>query len=65
LNFSVTFLGSPGLNHFCLQNCLNSSWQRLNKVLETFLRDFASYWHDSITQLRFVSWALSCWKYSH
>ncbi len=22
-----------------------------NKVLETFLRDFAPYWHDSITQL--------------
>ncbi len=24
---------------FCLQNCLNSLWNRLNKVLETFLRD--------------------------
>ncbi len=24
---------------FCLQNCLNSSWHRFNKVLETFLRD--------------------------
>ncbi len=31
--------------------CLNSSWDRLNKVLETFLRDFGPYWHDSITQL--------------
>ncbi len=36
---------------FCLQNCLNSSWHRFNKVLETFLRDFGPYWHDSITQL--------------
>ncbi len=35
----------------CLQNCLNSSWHRFNKVLETFLRDFGSYWYDSITQL--------------
>ncbi len=40
----------PGWTHFCLQNCLNSSWHRFNKVLETFLRDFGSYWHDSITQ---------------
>ncbi len=37
--------------HFCLQNCFNSSWHRFNKVLETFLRDFDPYWHDSITQL--------------
>ncbi len=29
-----------GLTPFCLQNCLNSSWHRFNKVLETFLRDF-------------------------
>ncbi len=36
---------------FCLQNCLNSSWHRFNKVLETFLRDFGPYCHDSITQL--------------
>ncbi len=28
----------PGWTHFCLQNCLNSSWHRFNKVLETFLR---------------------------
>ncbi len=32
-------------------NCLNFSWHRFNKVLETFLRDFGPYWHDSITQL--------------
>ncbi len=41
----------PGWTPFCLQNCLNSSWHRFNKVLETFLRDFGPYWHDSITQL--------------
>ncbi len=45
-----TFL-VPGWTHFCLLNCLNSSWHRFNKVLETFLRDFGPYWHDSITQL--------------
>ncbi len=31
---------------FCLQNCLNYSWHRFNKVLkgeETFLRDFGPY----------------------
>ncbi len=41
----------PDWTPFCLQNCLNSSWHRFNKVLETFLRDFGPYWHDSITQL--------------
>ncbi len=41
----------PGWTSFCLPNCLNSLWNRLNKVLETFLRDFGPYWHDSITQL--------------
>ncbi len=41
----------PGWTPFCLQNCLNSSWNRFNKVLETSLRNFGSYWHDSITQL--------------
>ncbi len=40
-----------GWTPFCLQNCLNSSRHRFNKVLETFLRDFGPYWHDSITQL--------------
>ena len=40
-----------GWSPFCLQNGLNSSWHTFNKVLETFLRDFAPYWHDSITQL--------------
>ena len=44
-----TLLG-PGLDPFCLQNCLNSSWHRFNKALETFLRDFP-YFHESITQL--------------
>ncbi len=39
----------PGWTPFFLQNCLNSSWHRFNKVLETFLRDFGPYWHDSIT----------------
>ncbi len=41
----------PGWTPFCLQNCLNYSWHRFNKVLETFLRDFGPYWHDSIMQL--------------
>ncbi len=40
----------PGWTPFCLQNCLNSSWHRFNKVLETLLRDFGPYWYDSITQ---------------
>ncbi len=31
---------STGLDPLFLQNCLNSSWHRFNKVLETFLRDF-------------------------
>ncbi len=44
-----TFL-VPDWTPFSLQNCLNSSWHRFNKVLETFLRDFGPYWHDSITQ---------------
>ncbi len=41
----------PGWTPFWLQNYLNSSWHRFNKVLETFLRDFGPYWHDSIKQL--------------
>ncbi len=41
-----------GWTHFCLQNCLNSSWHRFNKVLETFFSDFGPYRHDSITQLQ-------------
>ncbi len=41
----------PGWTPFCLQNCLNSSWHRFNKVLETLLWDFGPYWHDRITQL--------------
>ncbi len=48
----------PGWTPFCLQNCLNSSWHRFNKVLETFLRDFGPYWHDSITQLLQICWLL-------
>lgn len=36
---------------FCLQNSLKSLWHRFNKVLETFIRDFGSYCHDSITEL--------------
>ena len=51
----ATLLGTSvlvkGLTPFCLLNCLNSSWCTFNKVLETFLRDFGPYWHDSITQL--------------
>ncbi len=46
----------PGWTPFCLQNCLNSSWHRFNKVLKTFLRDFGPYWHDSITQLQQICW---------
>ncbi len=41
----------PGWTPFYLHKCLNSWWYRFNKVLETFLRDFGPYWHDSITQL--------------
>ena len=33
----------PGWTPFCLQNCLNPSWHRFNKVLETFLREFGPY----------------------
>ncbi len=40
-----------GWTPFCLPNSLNFSGHRLNKVLETFLRYFGPYWHDSITQL--------------
>ncbi len=54
-NFSIKSYNSIHTGHFigplCLQNCLNSSCHRFNKVLETFLRDFGSYYHDSITQL--------------
>ncbi len=50
-HFIMYTLLVPGWTPFCLQNCLNSSWHRFNKVLETFLRDFGPYWHDSITQL--------------
>ncbi len=46
----------PGWTPFCLQNCLNSSWHRFNKMLETFLRDFGPYWHDSIMQLLYICW---------
>lgn len=35
-----------------LQNCLTSSWHRLNKVLETSLKRFwHRHWHDSEIQL--------------
>ena len=50
----------PGWTPFCLQNCLNSWWQRFNKLLETFLWDFGPYWHDSITQLLQI-----CWQHIH
>ncbi len=50
----------PGWTPFCLQNCLYSSWHRFNKVLETFLRDCGSYWHDRITQL-----LQNCWLHIH
>ncbi len=50
-NFIRYTLLVPGWTPLCLQNCLNSSWHRFNKVLETFFRDFGPYWHDSITQL--------------
>ncbi len=72
-NYTLTghFIRTP----FCLQNCLNSSWHRFNKVLETFLTDFGPYWHDSMTmnslscssnqsEMIWALWygALSCWK---
>ncbi len=37
--------------------CLNYSWHRFNKVLETFLRDFCPYWHAC----RFVSCTSMMW----
>ncbi len=46
----------PGWTPFSLQNCLNSLWHWFNMVLETFLRDFCPYWHDSITQLLQICW---------
>ncbi len=48
-----TLLGTPCWYRVgpLLSSELNSSWHRFNKVLETFLRDFGPYWHDSITQL--------------
>ncbi len=53
--FACHFIGYtllvPSWTHFSLQNCLNSSWHKFNKVLETFLRDVGPYWHESITQL--------------
>ncbi len=33
----------PGWTPFCLQNCLNSSWHRFNKVLKPFLKDFGPF----------------------
>ncbi len=51
----------PGWTSFCLQNCFKSSWHRFNKVLETFLRDFGPYWHDSITQLLQICSAAHPW----
>ncbi len=45
-NFIRYTLLLPGWTPFCLQNCLNSSWHRFNKVLETLLRDFGSYCHE-------------------
>ncbi len=40
-----------GWTPFCVQNCLNYSWHRFNKVLETFLRDFGGcgVWRCSIS----------------
>ena len=37
-NIPATLLG--GMTPICLQNYFNSVWHRLDKVLETFLRDF-------------------------
>lgn len=36
------------------QNCFTSLWHWFNKVLETFLRDFGQYWHDTIMQICFL-----------
>jgi len=51
----ICYLLVLGRIPFYLQNCLNSSLHGFNKVLETFLRDFGPYWHDSIC-CRLVSW---------
>ncbi len=60
-NFIRYTLLVPGWTPLCLQNCLNSSWHRSNKVLETFFRDFGLYWHDSITQLLQIFLAAHPW----
>ncbi len=52
-------LASTWLDPVCLQNCINSSWHRFNEVLETFLRDFGSYCHDSIKSNQIKSLLLS------
>ncbi len=39
------------LNSIKTKSYFELVWHRFNKVLETFLRYFGSYWHDSITQL--------------
>ncbi len=57
-HFIRYILLEPGWTLFCLQNCLNYSWHRFNKVLETFLGDFGPYWHDSI---RFVGCTSMMW----
>jgi len=41
----------PCWTTLCLQNCLNFSWYKFKNVLQTFLRDFGSYWHNSVTLL--------------
>lgn len=48
------------LIQFDLQDCCNSLWHRFNKVMETFLRDFAQYWNVCFTTFY---WTEMCWDH--
>lgn len=49
--YTFTIMQEPALTYFHFPNHLNSWWHGFNNVLDTFLRGFSSYWHDSIRQL--------------
>lgn len=51
LNYSRYTLLLPGRTPLCLQKCLISLQNGFNKVLETFLKEFHSYWYEWMTQL--------------
>lgn len=47
----LTIHSDPLLGTPSALRTVNSSWHRINKLLQTFLRGFGSYWHHSITQV--------------